>query len=171
MVQEQIYNYSKRYDLNIPKYFVSMLRFLDEEKNLSQIDRESSSVTNCDPLPLTANTQVYYEDPNIDHSNGPFTQQIIEESGKGFNSFTRLQQQLIELPREGDTTGETSMKRSFKDMRTGQQKLTRNSTPIFPKVIFNYNQRNDGHTTPNHFYRPLPEINTPQFQLPLSRIA
>ena len=63
------------------------------------------------------------------------------------------------------------MKRSFKDMRNGQSKLTRNTTPVFPKVIFNYNQGNDGIKTPTHIYRPLPEINTPQFQLPLSRIA
>jgi len=35
MVEEEIHNYSKRYGLSIPKYFVSMLRFMDGEKNLS----------------------------------------------------------------------------------------------------------------------------------------
>jgi len=63
------------------------------------------------------------------------------------------------------------MKRSFKDTRNNQPKLTRNTTPVFPKVIFNYNQGHCGQKTPNQIYRPLPEINTPQFQLPLSRIA
>lgn len=56
-------------------------------------------------------------------------------------------------------------------MRNGHQKLTRHSTPVFPKVIFNYNQSQDGQSTPTQIYRPLIEINTPQFQLPLSRIA
>lgn len=58
-------------------------------------------------------------------------------------------------------------------MRNNQQKLTRNKTPGFPKVVFNYNlgQGHDGTKTPAQMYRPLPQINTPQFQLPLSRIA
>jgi hypothetical protein len=63
------------------------------------------------------------------------------------------------------------MKKSFKEMRNRSQKLTRNSTAVFPKVVFNYNQGNGGQSTPAQIYRPIPEINTPQFQLPLSRIV
>lgn len=43
-------------------------------------------------------------------------------------------------------------------MRNNQQKLTRNKTPGFPKVVFNYNlgQGHDGTKTPAQMYRPLP---------------
>jgi len=34
-VEEEIINYSRRYGLSIPKYFVSMLKYMDGEKNLS----------------------------------------------------------------------------------------------------------------------------------------
>ncbi len=60
MVRDEICNYSRNFGLSIPKYFVTMLRHMDGERNLSEIDRESSSVTNCDPTPLTAHNQVYY---------------------------------------------------------------------------------------------------------------
>jgi hypothetical protein len=33
--EEEIINYSRRYGLSIPKYFVSMLKYMDGEKNLS----------------------------------------------------------------------------------------------------------------------------------------
>jgi hypothetical protein len=87
--------------------------------------------------------------------------------------LTRLEQSFVELPREGDTTEETFIKNSFKNSHTFSNSLKQRGE--VPTIHFKYLSK-DSMSTPSQDFlgsnsASCHQINTPQFHLPLSRIA
>lgn len=82
------------------------------------------------------------------------------------------------MPREGDTTGETIVKNSFRNSRISPGKLKKAKSSIsakeLPKIRFSYLSKNvfisPTQSSPTNIHLRQ-NTQTPEFHLPLSQIA
>lgn len=134
--QKKLEEYSKKYQLAIPKYFVSMLRLL-EESNMS--DYESHSETN-DPFrsqqsrKSSASHIVHYISPALlTNSQIPGQKQLA--SKEELKSLTCIEQEALE-PRQDDANQATRTKGNFNNSL-----IINSSQRTLPRVNFNYSSR------------------------------
>jgi hypothetical protein len=126
VAQQLVEDYSKKYRLPIPKYFLSILRLLPSSR-LSEEDCESHSETN-DPFPTAQ------ERPHIVHYISPsLISNTHIPSKEEFRSLTCIEQELLD-PKEVE---------SMSNNNQCSIVTQRDSRHTLPRVNFNYSSRVD----------------------------